>query len=145
MQKEPQSVINYTVHMSPYGVHNLRNKGIIINSIISLAKTQSKIPDLKNLCSETQALDNMSATMLACQLPVEDLTLHFAFLDTALIVEEHVLAAHRTTRKLRRPNGVTLGDILGATYDLFWCPELRLSRNYEGEGMNARLLPYPND
>jgi hypothetical protein len=94
--KEVQSVDDYTIHMSPPGIHSLREEVITINPILSPAKTQSKLQWFKDLSSDAQAPTIRSATMLACQPPIKDPLMHFYFLNSALIMEECILASHKT-------------------------------------------------
>jgi hypothetical protein len=134
-------VTDYTVRPCSSEPARLQKYDITLNPILESDITQRQLQRYKAFWESTGNSKPFWMTMLVSQPPIQRLTIHFEFMDTALILEECMVVPHTTSRTLVNPTGIVLGDLLSATHDSMWWEEMRLSRREGRRYISTRLLP----
>jgi hypothetical protein len=134
-------VTDYTVCLRSSETKRLQKYDITINPILLPDMTQSQLQRYKALWESSENKKPFWMTMLVSRPPIQRLTIHFKFLDTALVLEECWVLPHTTSRTLVNPTGIVLGDLLSATHDSMWWGEMRLSRKEKHDHVSTRLVP----
>jgi hypothetical protein len=134
-------VTDFTVRPRSSEPARLQIYDIALNLILESNITRTQLQRYKASWESPEKKKPFWMTLLVSQPPIQRLTIHFEFLDTALILEECWVVPHTTSRTLINPTGIVLGDLLSATHDSMWWKEMRLSRREGRHYVSTRLLP----
>jgi hypothetical protein len=140
--KKYEHATDYVVHPVWNHVHHLHERGITVNPMLLFHMRQSTLTQLKQSCADLREPKPFWMTMFASEPPLQKLTIRYHFTRAILVLEECIERRHHTETTLRSEQGITVGEVLNATYDCMEWPKIRLNCAL-GRGRPALILPTP--